>query len=828
MRLNLFFVFFVLNSFVLIAQEYTVPSARGENTPKIGKIKAVVFDKISNKPVEFATVALYKTKDSVLITGAIANEKGAFLLEQLSFGRYFLKINFIGYKQIVIDSIAIKPTIPEIDLGKIKLAQNAEVLKTVEVAADRGDMQIGIDRKVFNVEKSIVSEGGSASDVLQQVPSVNVDMDGNISLRGNGNVTVLIDGKPSGLTGSSRQAILQQIPASSIESIEVITNPSAKYDPDGMSGIINIVMKKNKISGFNGGVTAGVGTRDKYNGSANISYRNKKMNAYVNYGYRLNNRTMDGYSLRKNILSDTTFYLKESSASNRRNTSHNVKGGMEFYLNEKNTIGASLLFNTNIEKNPQNSIYEEFNNDYVFAGGYSRSTIENGNGNNLDYTLDYRKTFDKPKQELIFSGTYSDSKGKNISNYNEYDYLVKHDALNATPLQQEVKTTDKNNVATLQLDYTHPFKNQTKMELGAKSIIRNIDNDFYSQSFNYSENSLIEDTAINNNFIYNEKIHAVYSTLSGQIKKIAYQLGLRAEQAFTQSELITTNEIFKRDYFSLFPSVHLSKKLKKEQELQISYSRRINRPGTRSLNPFKDYSDPYNIRYGNPYLKPEYIDAYELGYIKYLKKTILSGSLYYRQTHDVMQRYKIIGDSTVSYVTQINLNSATSYGLEIIAKSELYKWWNITVSGNVFRNIINGKNVDADLNNENFSWTGKLISNMRVWKNMDIQFSANYTGPWLTAQGEVKQTFVMDLGLKKEIFKNASLSLNITDLSNARQMKIIASDNTFETNMYRKRESRVATITFSYSFGNLSEGSKRGKGNRNSGENMSGGEDMGM
>jgi len=831
MKFRLFIILCLL-SLASAAQEKGSPNGRqGENMPKIGKIKGVVMDKTSNKPVEFATLSLHSRRDSSLVTGIIANEKGEFLLEQLPYGRFFLKITFIGYNQITIDSIAIRPQNPEINLGKVKLGQNAEVLKTVEVAAEKGDMQIGIDRKIFNVEKSIVSEGGSASDVLQQIPSVNVDMDGNISLRGSGNVTVLIDGKPSGITGSSRQAILQQIPASSIESIEVITNPSAKYDPDGMSGIINIVMKKNKLSGFNGGVSVGIGTRDKYNASANISYRNKKINVYVNYGYRLNNRSNNGYSYRKNILPDTTFYLNETSNAIRRSASNNVKAGMEFYLNEKNTIGISALYNTNVDKNPQKSFYEEFESNHNLAGGYTRSTIENGAFSNMDYTLDYRKTFAKPKQELVFSGTYSNSQGNNLSNYDEYDYLLKFDALNNIPLQQDVKTTDKNNVSTVQLDYTHPFKSQNKLELGAKSIIRNLDNDFYSQSFNYSENILIADTTINNNFVYSEQIHAVYSTFSGKIKKIGYQIGLRAEQAYTKSKLITTDETFKRNYFSLFPSVHISRKLNKEQELQVSYSRRINRPNTRSLNPFKEYSDPYNIRYGNPYLKPEYIDAYELGYIKYFKKTLLTTSLYYRQTHDVMQRYKVIGDSTVSYITQINLNSATSYGFEIITKSELFKWWNITASGNVFQNIINGKNVDAELNNENVSWTAKLISNMRIRKNLDIQFSANYTGPWITAQGKAAETFVMDFGIKKEIFKNANLSLNITDLSDARRMKIVGGDRTFETNMYRKRESRVATITFSYTFGNLSESAgKKGKGNRGSGnENMGGGvEDMGM
>lgn len=811
---------------VSYSQNKQVPG--GENLPVIGRIKGVVIDNKNKQAVEFATIALYKIKDSSLVNGVVAGSKGDFLLSDLPFGRYFMKINFIGYRQVIIDTIAIRPKLTEVNLGQIKLRDNAEQLGEVEVSTEKSALQLGIDRKIFNVEKSIVSEGGSATDVLQSIPSISVDIDGNVSMRGSGNVTVLIDGKPSGITGSSRAAILQQIPASSIESIELITNPSAKYDPDGMSGIINIITKKNKLNGFNGSATAGIGTGDKYNASASISYRNAKVNVYANYGFRSNNKTGGGSSLRQNFFTDTTFFLRQEFNSLNKNISHNVKGGVDVYLNDKNTIGVSALYNTGSESSDERITYYEADNNDINSGSYIRDVATSEAPTSIDYNINYRKNFTKPKQELVVDVTYSDAIGFKKENFSERDYTLKYDFKNAQPFKQKTETETKNNILSAQIDYVQPLKNQMKWEFGGKTTLRNINNDFQSTVFDYSDNDFMLDTNLSNNFIYTENIYAAYSTLSGAIKNFGYQVGLRAEEANTISNSETTKEKYTYNYFNLFPSVHLSQKLKKEQEFQISYSRRINRPNTRNLNPFKDYSDPYNIRYGNPFLKPEYINSYELSYLKYFPKGVLTATAYFRQTDGVIQRYKIISDSTSSFITFINLDKSQSYGLELILKTDITKSLNITFSANGFQTIIDGSNVQADMQNENLSYILKLLSNVRVWKNMDIQFSANYNGPTATLQGEVKSIFSMDLGIKKEIFKNASLSLNITDLTDARKMRIVGdNDPTFYQEMNRKKESRIATLTFSYRFGKMSENKKSRPDKQNNG-GFEGGGDMGM
>jgi outer membrane receptor protein involved in Fe transport len=823
---NVLLLFICSLSIIAVAQNKQFK--KDEGAPAIGKIKGVVIDNTTKQMVEFATIVLYKLKDSTLVTGVVAGVKGDFQLSEIPYGRYFMKINFIGYKQLVLDSIAIRPASPEINLGQIKLKSNTEQLGEVEVSTEKSTLQLGIDRKIFNVEKSIVSEGGSASDVLQSIPSVSVDIDGNISMRGSGNVTVLIDGKPSGLTGSSRAAILQQIPASSIESIELITNPSAKYDPDGMSGIINVIMKKNKLNGFNGSVTVGAGTGDKYNASATISYRNSKINVYANYGFRSNNKTGNGSTFRQNFLTDTTFYLSQDFNSLNKNISHNIKGGIDFYLNDKNTVGASVLYNTGSESSNEIVNYFEANSNNITSASYARDVATDDAPTNMDYNLNYRKTFTKPKQELVFDATYSDANGLKTESYTERDYTLKYEPKNTSPFKQKTETEAKNNIISAQVDYVQPLKNQMKWELGVKTTLRTIGSDFTSNVYDYAESAFVMDTNLSNNFLYKENIYAAYTTFSGAIKNFGYQLGLRAEEANTTSEQITADETFTYNYFNLFPSVHLSQKLKKEQEFQLSYSRRINRPNTRNLNPYKDYSDPYNIRYGNPYLRPEYINSYELSYMKYFKKGVLTATAYYRQTDGVIQRYKTISDSTTSFITFINLDKSQSYGLELILKADLTKWWNITFSANGFQTVIDG-GAQADLQNENLSYIIKLLSNMRVWKNMDIQFTANYMGPTATLQGEVKSMFTMDLGLKKEIFKNASLSLNISDLTDARKMQIIANnDPTFYQEMNRKRESRIATLTFSYRFGKMSDNKKSRSEKQNNGGFEGGGGDMGM
>ncbi|MDQ3046540.1 MAG: TonB-dependent receptor [Bacteroidota bacterium] len=811
---------------ILCVSGFSQPPGGGDR-PAIGSLSGKVLDSKSKLPVEFSTIALFRRKDSNLVTGTVATEKGEFILSQLEYGRYFMRIDFIGYKQIVLDSIAIKPGNPEVLLGVINLVSSAEQLGEVEVAEEKSTMQLGIDRKIFNVEKSIVSEGGSATDVLQNIPSVSVDIDGNVSLRGSGNITVLIDGKPSGITGTSRAAILQQIPASSIESIELITNPSAKYDPDGMSGIINIVLKKNKLSGFNGSVSAGIGTNDKYNGALNISYRNSKLNVYANYGYRENSRYGSGLGHRQNLYPDTTFFLDQNSEGRRKNTSHNIKAGLDLYLNERNTIGGSVLYNVGDDKNYDKTFYREGDENNITSGTYTREVNEMDESIALDYNLNYRKTFKKPKQELMVDATLSNSGNSAVDKYNESEYALKYDGNNAFPFRQTTGTEDQTTVTTIMADYVHPLKGQKKLEAGLKTIIRDITTDFVSQNYDYSIPDFLVDTNLSNEFNFNENIYSAYATFSGAIKRTGYQLGLRAEEAQTKSNQVTSGEVYRYNYFNLFPSLHISQKLNKEQELQLSYTRRINRPGMRSLNPFKDYSDPYNIRYGNPFLKPEYINSYELSYVKYWKKGVVTATAYYRKTDGIIQRIKTLSDSVTSFITFQNLNSSTSYGFELISKNDITKWWNTTTSVNIFQTVIDGNNVQGDLQNENFSYIIKVLSNMKILKNLDIQFTANYMGPTATAQGEVKPIFSMDLGFKKEIFKNASLSLNITDLTDSRKFYIIASDPTFYQEMERKRESRVATLTFSYRFGKLSENTRKNR-KANTGEFEGGGGDMGM
>ncbi len=827
--MNAFFKKIIFLLLFICSSIFVYSQPRGdESRPAIGKIKGTIVDFKSKIPVEFSTIALYRKKDSSLVTGTVANNKGTFELASLEFGRYYMKINFIGYKQLIIDTLMIRFKQPEVNLGTLSLHSSSEQLNEVEVATEKSSMTLGIDRKIFNVEKSIVTDGGSATDVLKNIPSVSVDIDGNVSLRGSQNVTVLVDGRPSSITGTNKAQILQQIPASSIESIELITNPSAKYDPDGMSGIINIVLKKNKLVGLNGSVSVSVGTFDKYSGAANISYRNSKLNVFANYGYRDNSRTGSGWSNRQNILPDTTFFLNSESSSLNRNITNNAKAGIDFFLDTKNTLGFSLMLSNGLEKGNASSFYSELNDSSRTTASFYRDELSGDTPKNIDYNVNYRRTFTKPKQELTFDATYSNASGNSLSDYLERDYTGKYEIKNNYPYRQSTSNKYTSGVTNIQMDYTQPLKKQMKLEAGAKTLIRKTDTKFVSQTYDYTSEDFLYDTHLNNDFLYNENIYAAYATFSGVIKGFGYQLGLRAEQANTESHLITTGEKFQMNYSNFFPSMHFTQKMKHDQEIQLSYSRRINRPNPHTLNPFRENSDPYNVRYGNPYLEPEYIFAHELNYLKYFKKATLSATVYYRKTNGIIQRIKTIGDSTSSYITFVNLNSSKSYGVEAIIKNDITKWWNTMLSLNGFKTVIDGSNVDGDLQNDNYSFMIKLLSNMRVWKNMDIQFTLNYNGPQVTPQGTTKAVFAMDIGFKKDIFRNASLSLNLTDITNSRKMAWEASGDNFYQSMERRRESRVATLTFTYRFGSAADKQKSRQRKSDSNDMDNGGGDMGM
>lgn len=802
---------------VSYAQERKRPEGAGKGgrqMPAIGHLMGKVIDAKTKAPVEYATVVLINKRDSS-VTGGVTNGKGRFDISQIKLGPYQMKITFIGYDTYESPNIIrLSPRGDgvEQDLGTITLKPSAAMMEELEVTAERDVMEMSLDRKVINVAKNIAAEGGSASEVLANIPSVDVDIDGNVSLRGSQNVTILIDGKPSGLTGASRQAILEQIPASTIDRIEVITNPSAKYDPDGMSGIINIVTKQNALRGMNGSITMNVGTRNKYNATGTLNYRKGKWNLNSNYSYRYDSRFRWGTNLRETITDTESEFLDQSNDGNWLRTSHTIKLGADYSINTKNELSFSLLYNNNEFERTEAITYRLLDHAGALTELSFRDNDRLSGRNSIDFNLGYTKKFNRPRQELSIQARHSISPGDNQSFFNEQEYNLDYTPANVDPFIQNNITDATTKFTVIQADYVNPISKKVKYELGYKSIIRDMANDFFSQSLDNDLGEYIPDNDLNNNFEYNEQVHAVYGIYTRSLGKFTVQAGLRLEQALTESDLITDNSpAFENDYFSAFPSGFLSYKISQNDEFRASYSRRINRPRTRQLNPFLNVSDPLNTRQGNPNLLPEYIDSYEVSYSHSWKNFTLSTSVYWREIHDMIRRFKTVDEHGVSFTTYENLLGGRSYGTELVFNGKVAKWWDINLSGNLYRSEVDGSNLEADLNNEATSWSAKVTSSWDFKKDFQLQISGRYRAPFAITQGEILEFYSMDVALKKKVLKGkGSVTVRVSDIFDTRQFSFNTAGDNFNQQSTRKRESRIGYISFMYRFGSM-ERTRRGR-----------------
>jgi iron complex outermembrane recepter protein len=833
----LFFLAFFITTNTAFAQrpEGGRGGNQGEQTP-IGTVNGIVTDKNTKLPVEYATVTLIRARNGQIAAGGVTDAKGKFLIEQVPFGKFILKVNFIGYQNFENkDTVFIKPPNIAFFIGEIALTSSAAALSEVTVTAEKAQFVNTIDKKVYNVGKDIISTGGSASDVLQNVPSVSVDIDGNVALRGSGNVTILIDGKPSALMGTSKADVLRQLPSNNIESIELITNPSAKYDPEGVSGIINIVLKKNKQKGFNGSVAAGIGTGDKYNAALSLNYRTPKFNIFTNYGFRNDHRWgkgllerqgtrrfTDAITLAQNgnkplILNDS---LQSTNTSATVNISNNARAGIDFYLNKTNTLGLAVCMNAGEKAQDEQNVYAELRENNRITNLYSRSNINASTSFAYDGNLNFKHQFAKPKQELTADVSYSNNKNISIGNFVDktsfidsfyYDSIVPFDTASnhayfGSKLQ---KNTTLNDILTAQADYTDFLKNGARLEMGYKGTKRSIETDlkYYNSS---SEDASFLNTGRTNNFVYNELINAVYGTYTNSFKeKWGYQAGLRLEQTDFSGVLKTTNNSFGKGYFAAFPSGNISYKANKTNELRLSFSRRIRRPNNEEVNPFPDYENLTVLRYGNPDLKPEYTNAYELGYVKSWAKHSASLTGYFRATENQIQRFPTLING-VTNVLFINLDFRNNYGVEAIVKNEFAKWWNATTTLNTFYTELNTGSTNGNIARAGWGFSGRLQSNMVLPKSFTLQITGNYNSPFVMPGGRFLGMQGADIGIRKDFLGGLlNTSLSLSDVFDTQRFEVYIDNPTFSQHALRKRETRILTLGATLRFGNMKPDSKR-------------------
>ncbi len=783
-----------------------------------GKVYGIIQDSADNKAIEYATITLLRASDSSVISGTVSDGKGEFKMEDIANGQYKLNVSFIGYKAFMSAAFYVSNQNSEVDKGKIKISSGAKKLEEVIVSAEKADFQNTLDKRIYNVSKNITNAGGTATDLLQNIPSVTVDMNGTVSFRGNANVTVLIDGKPSGLTGGDRQALLDQLSASSIESIEIVTNPSAKYDAEGMAGIINIITKKDKLKGINGNVSGGAGTHETYHGSCGINYRTSKYNIYGSYNYRHEIRLITNRGLQHNYLSDTSYTYSTNTSSEHEGNNNNGKLGVDFFLSNYTTLGIYGTFGTRNQNEPGTNIYEYKTIDGVPIKTYTKDDYNSDRNKTFQGNFDYKHSFPNSKRELNISGNFS----QNVKNENTSFHNSLYDAEIGDSIYQYNYTTAKYITSVAQADYIHPFNAKSKLEAGLKGNYRINDNNQQTDTYDFLAQNYPNDPLYTNHYKYTEQIYATYLMYTGSYKYFDYHVGLRSEQTLTSIQQETIDSVYHNNYLGLFPSASVKVSLGYQEDIQFSYSRRINRPNVWSMNPFKDITDSMNIRQGNPYLHPEYINSFELGYTKSTNKISLGATIYYKHSTDLISYYRIFDPQTgKSILTHQNYSSSENMGVEGFFRYDLGKAGSLQWSFNGYNNKVNATNLQTDLQSSAINWNTRLVANLKLARYTSMQITGYYAAPSTSPQSTVKGFSTVDGGIKQDFWKSkASLSFNCGDIFNIREMDmssqtIINGKTVYTYEGVRKRESRIAMLTFSYRFGTNNDKSKKKKQDTN-------------
>lgn len=796
---------------------------RGQGAPKINIIGKLI-NASSGQGLEYATISIYSKRDSTIVGGGLSEPDGTFNVEARP-GRLYAQIDFLGFESITIDPVPFDREKMEagnrkVNLGEIQMYEGGVALEEVEIRAEKSETQFSLDKRVFNVGKDLANQGGSAEDILDNVPSVTVDVEGEVSLRGSTGVRILIDGKPSGLASAGNG--LRSIPANMIDKVEVVTNPGARYEAAGTSGLINIVLKKNTGHGFNGSFDASVAAPLGYGAGANINYRKGKVNWFANYGFRFRSGPGGGTTYQESTRDGILYILDQTRSMDRSGFNNSIRTGLDYHFTENSTLTGYLQYRKSDEANENSVIYNDFigsiNNP---VGITDRIDDEQENESNLEYSLDYRNEIGGNRDHL-FKATiqYRDDIEVENSIFTEtFDPL---DGVPFNSLNQRSNNDEANKTWLVQLDYAKPLGSKDhKYEVGLRGSFRQINNDYLVEEQN--DAGIFESLAnLSNNFNYDENVYALYAIYGNKVNAFSYQLGLRSEYSDISTVLEQTNESNPRTYFNLFPSAHLNYEINDANALQISYSRRIRRPRFWDLNPFFTFSDRRNFFSGNPNLDPEFSDSYEIGNIRYWDKATLSSSFFYRHTTGNIERILTVLDNGNTLRFPQNLSTQDDYGLDISISYSALKWLRLDGNANFFRAQTEGQLGDQDFNTDIYTWFGRMTSRF-TFLDSDLQVRTNYRGPRQTPQGSTKAAGSVDLGWSKDFLgKNMTITLSARDIFNSRRrISITEIEDFFQESDFQWRQ-RSVTLAVNY---RLNQKKKRG-GQRGGGDYGGGGEEF--
>ena len=770
-------------------------------------VKGRVIDSLTSLPLGFATVRVFDNVDKKLINGNISGETGEFSIE-LSPGDYYAEIDFLGYNSYKVHSIKLSKEQRAHDLGQIKLSPSTSTLDEVVVQAEKTSMELSLDKKIFNVGQDLANAGGSANDILMNIPSVSVDPEGTVKLRGSDNVRILIDGKPSGLVSFKGGSGLQQLQASMIERVEVITNPSARYEAEGMAGIINIVLKKERKEGFNGSFEVITGHPINYGGAANLNYRHRKINFFINYAIAYREQPYEGKQYQEVYDDGSTKITKQSNEGYLMGFNNNIRGGLDYFFSEKSILTGSYLFRRSDAHRITKILYEDYLNSTENLLSYTtRRQDEDEVEPNSEYSLIYKRSFEQKGHDLTAEVKYLDNWESSNQLFTQYRYTPDN-ALDSSRVETSLNDESEKQFL-VQLDYVKPIGKEGKFEAGARTSFRNMVNDYIVSAEN-ADGTYDPIPGLDNVFLYDENIHAVYGILGNKTNKISYQAGLRAEWTDVKTTLEENNEVNPRKYANLFPSAHLTVNLPKENALQVSFGRRVRRPFYNDLSPFMTFSDSRNFFSGNPDLNPEFSNVYEVGHIKYFEKGTVTSSIYFRDTDGKIERIRTVDPETGWAVTQPeNLNSERAVGVELTSGYTPYKWWKLDFNFNLFHSDIDGSNIVDTYKTTTYSWFTRLTSRFSFANNFDGQLRGNYEAPQKTAQGERRALYYLDLSMSKDILKGrGTINFNILDVFNTRRTRSITEGPDFYTVGNFQGRRRQINLTFTYRINQMKQAKK--------------------
>jgi outer membrane cobalamin receptor len=780
---------------------------------KGGVIKGTVVDSNMDEPVEYATVSLYFMADSSLVDGTITDEKGSFELLKLKPGNYFVEVSFIGYNKAVVKNIPINEKHKLADLKFVNLRQSTEALGEVLVTSERSPVQYQIDKKVIPVSRQITAASGTAVDVLENVPSVSVDIEGNVSLRGNSNFTVLVDGKPSILDASD---ILEQMPASVIENIEIITNPSAKYDPEGTAGIINIITKKNTDKGLNGVTNFSIGSQDNLSADILINYRKKNWN--WNFGLDYNNRQFEGTSKNEYItISDgvSSSVLSEGDSKMKRK-SYGFRTGFDYDIDDKNQI--SLGFRYGFRDMERGSIldYEEFDSSSVDTSFYDSEDLWNKEMDYLSGNFSYVHKFNEKGHQLSSQFSYSRRGNGDESSTNE---LFEDGVLTSGQISTEDGSGSKMEIRS---DYTLPLANDAKFEFGYQGQIRNSDAQTLQEDYDTDSLKYIESELYSHDVTYDQKVHGLYTTYASKMGMFGYQLGFRSEYTNREISYVGETDAFTIKRWDFFPTLHTQIDLGGDVQLMASYTRRIQRPRGYYLEPFVTYTDAYNVRQGNPDLSPEYINSFEIGYIKRFGDQSVSLETYYKVTDNKIENIKYAweDEDNVTMSTYENVGKDYSLGIESTLNLSFSNWLKNDIIGNIYHykeegeysiTDSSGEEDYEDFSTNSFNWSLRNNSTFIFDTNTRLQVTANYQSETTWAQGKRKGYFTSSAALKREFLKRKlSATFQVRDIFGSAKYETIYEGDSFYNFSQFIRKSPTFSLKLSFKINNYKLNRERG------------------